>query len=222
MKVCTDASLFGAWAPYTLSEWLVDADNILDIGTGTGLLSLMIAQKTNGMIDAVEVDPAAASQAEENFRLSPWNERLNVINTDISHLKSSKKYDFIISNPPFYEDDLRSPDDHRNAAMHDTGLNLEQLIIAIDKHLTPDGFAALLLPFKRTGHFETAAIRKRLHIHEKTFVRQTPAHHFFRTMLLLSRDKPVEEKETEITIHDNQREYTDEFKKLMEDYYLKV
>lgn len=222
MKVCTDACLFGAWCTRKMNEWVPDGKNILDIGTGTGLLSLMAAQKTNAMIDAVDLDAAAVNQAAGNFSTSPWKDRLNAVHASINDFEKTKEYDFIISNPPFYEDDLRSPDEGRTAAMHDSKLTLEQLVNAIGQHLSNDGYAAVLLPFPRTNYFETTAIRKGLHVVERAFVRQTSTHHFFRSMLLLSRYKPFEEVEEEITIHDDNRQYTPEFFELLKDYYLKL
>src|SRR5882724_12429409 len=103
MKVTTDASLFGAWAEESVRSREPGVRNILDIGTGTGLLSLMLAQRINADIDAIEIDEAAAEQAIENTEASAWKERITVINADAKNYSFPKKYDCIISNPPFYE-----------------------------------------------------------------------------------------------------------------------
>ena len=116
MKVCTDACLFAAWVAAYLQKNKINPGSILDIGTGTGLLSLMLAQKTLALIDAVEINIDAALQAKENFNASPWKQRLNVFETGILQYNTQMKYDLIISNPPFFNNDLLSPDKNKNTA----------------------------------------------------------------------------------------------------------
>src|SRR4051812_5902465 len=144
MKVCTDACLFGAWISEEVKSKNSKVKSVLDIGTGTGLLSLMFAQKNlQSIIDAVEIDEAAAQQARENFEASPWKERLQIYSTSIKLFISEKKYDLIISNPPFFENDLKSDDSKRNLALHSSQLSLEELLDAITKHLKEDGLFAV-------------------------------------------------------------------------------
>ena len=115
MKVCTDACIQGAFTAAYIREQLPGASPVLDIGAGTGLLSLMLAQSGNGTIDAVELDAAAAQQAAENFAASPWSERLRVFHTDIAHFNPAQRYPFIITNPPFFDNDLQGPHQRRTA-----------------------------------------------------------------------------------------------------------
>ena len=114
MKVCTDACLFGAYIANELQTNTVK--NILDIGTGTAILSLLLAQKTAAAIDAVEIDSAAFTQAKKNIEQAGFAAKITVFNVDILNFTTSKKYDYIISNPPFFESDLKSEDDKKNSA----------------------------------------------------------------------------------------------------------
>ena len=121
---------------------------VLDIGAGTGLLSLMLAQKVNAFIDAIEINADAALQAKENFNASPWSERLAVHHQPIQTWTETN-YDLIISNPPFFEQDLKSPNTERNLALHDTGLTLEILWQQVVRCLHTTGQFAILLPAHR-------------------------------------------------------------------------
>lgn len=219
MKVCTDACLFGTWI--TLAECQRSADKqILDIGTGTGLLSLIVAQKnSDAYIDAVELDEAAAKQAAFNFKASPWKERLNIIHGDVRQLILPHKYDLIISNPPFFDNHLKSLDEKRNIALHSDVLSFEILLFVIDQSLKADGNFAVLLPNHRTCYFESLAQAKQFYLKEKVLVKQTPKHNFFRSMLFFSRKNTVT-VEKEITIEIQEGKYSNEVVDLLKDYYL--
>lgn len=219
MKVCTDACLFGAWlAKISLPE----EANPLDIGTGTGLLSLMVAQAFPGMmIDAVEIDLSSAGQATENFTASPWKERLHLIQADVKEYAFSKKYSFIFSNPPFFENDLQSPDEKRNIALHGDALDLGGLIAAVKNNLAEDGMFAVLLPYHRSEYFEKLCLSNDFYLKEKVLVKQTPAHSYFRAMLLFSA-KPATATISEITIRDERNEYSASFADLLKCYYLNL
>lgn len=218
MKVCTDACLFGAF----VANCQLPIAHCLDVGTGTGLLSLMYAQKNPyALIDAVEINAAATLQAKENFEASPWKGRLHIINADIKDLENDKKYDLIISNPPFFEDDLRSNDKAKNAAKHDTTLSLEELLKVIEAKLSIDGSFAVLLPYHRVGYFETEAAKLNFHLSHKILVKQTPTHDPFRGILFFSREKR-EMHSREMAIKNGEGVYSDEFIVLLKDYYLNL
>ncbi|QEC69695.1 methyltransferase [Panacibacter ginsenosidivorans] len=220
LKVCTDACLFGAWVAKKIRNSKSAVQNILDIGTGTGLLSLMLAQQTDAIIDAVEIDESAAMQARQNFKTSPWKERLSVYNNSIQEFAETKNqpYELIISNPPFFENDLRGDNIRRNIALHSSELSLDELLSAIDTYLKDNGSFAVLLPYHRTAYFEKLAGLKYF-LQEKILVKQTPKHNYFRSMLLFGSTK-VETKESEIIIREEDQQYSSAFTELLKDYYL--
>lgn len=220
MKVCTDACLFGAIVSLQFSNEKIK--RVLDIGTGTGLLSLMFAQKNPGtIIDAIEIDEAAAMQATANFQGSLWNDRLNIYNTSIQKFKptATKRYNLVISNPPFYENDLKSENVKRNLALHSDKLSLVELIEAAQKNISEDGVFAVLLPFHRSTLFEELAQKNNFYLNKKILVKQTPAHNFFRSILFFSTNKTIV-IENEVTIKNEQNQYGLEFTDFLKDYYL--
>ncbi|HYK46790.1 MAG TPA: methyltransferase [Parafilimonas sp.] len=220
MKVCTDACLFAAWVAQGPQ---LAARSIMDIGAGTGLLSLMYAQKKPAaIIDAVEIDEAASKQAKENFDASPWNDRLNTYNLSIQQFTSTttKRYDVIFSNPPFYENELETEDQKRNVALHSSALSFEDLLSAVDQLLANDGSFFVLLPYHRTKVFEELAAKKNLFVKEKILVKQTSEHNYFRCMLCLTRKPAAAINQTDITIMGSDNKYTRAFVQLLKDYYL--
>lgn len=216
MKVCTDSCLFGAWVAQKVES--LQVENVLDIGTGTGLLSLMIAQKSSANIHAVEIDELAASQAKENFEQSGYSHKLQLFNVDITQHTHNKNYQVIIANPPFYENDLKGQSMQRNLALHSDTLSYEKLLATSVKLSSEDAIVFVLLPFAKTNSFITLATKYRLYCSEKVFVKQTEKHDFFRTMLLFTKVKSVTQT-TEMTIKE-QGKYTDQFSALLKDYYL--
>ena len=216
MKVCTDACIFGAW----LANYSLAAATCLDIGTGTGLLSLMYAQQNlTATIDAVEIEENAFEQAKENFQHSRWSDRLQVFKADIKEFKPGKKYDLIISNPPFYENDLLSTQKNKNIAKHDAGLNFSDLIKAVRNNLKDDGNFAVLLPYQRIEYFEKLAGEHNFFVKEKLLIKQSSKHNFFRGILVFSN---LHSSYTikELIIKTDNDEYTVEFKELLKNYYL--
>ena len=226
MKVSTDACLFGASVADICSEW-DENYSVLDIGTGTGLLSLMLAQQFKGLITGVDIDPAATQQASENFAASPWASRLRAVHKDIREFHGD--YDFIIANPPFYSNDLKSPDYLRNQARHSDTLDLEELFDSIRHLLTPNGTVAILIPFHRLN--ELIANASEFICWNLILVRQTPNHKLFRAIVFLSYANPdthpglrsglVGDAIKELTIQE-QGAYTPEVLKLLKPYYLNL
>ncbi|RAI97865.1 tRNA1Val (adenine37-N6)-methyltransferase [Chitinophaga skermanii] len=219
MKVCTDACIQGAYTAQYLQN-TPHIHRILDIGTGTGLLSLMLAQKSPAIIDAVELDINAYEQAKGNFAESPWNDRLHIIQSDIQALEAPNKYDFIITNPPFYEQALKSSDHLRNQAMHATTLSYKALLTAIDHNLLPNGEFSVLLPYEPFKDFLALATTMGFTLHNRLDVQQSPKHSYFRTVGIFSRNTHPQPITNTLIIKDEQNQYSPTFINLLKDYYL--
>jgi tRNA1Val (adenine37-N6)-methyltransferase len=219
MKVTTDSCLFGAWSAREIQK-LEIKNSCLDIGAGSGLLSLMIAQKNNIHIDAVEIDEEAAKQAWENVSVSAWSKSVTVIGKDILSITREKKYDVIVSNPPFYEDELRSADPKKNIAHHSPLLTYNQILSVINKRMEKQGSFFLMLPFKRKNEIEKKIAESGLYARQIIIVSQSVSHPPFRVLLSGGFEKPERVSEIEIAIWNTDNKYTDAFKELLGDYYL--
>ena len=227
MKVTTDACLFGAWVTAGIQNssrlGRDKIQNALDIGSGTGLLSMMYAQKDPlAVIDTIEIDKETFEQAKENAAASPFADRVNVIHGDVKIFPFTKKYDRIISNPPFYEKEITSDDRRRNIAHHHSGLLLEELLSIIKTNLSATGLFYLLLPFKRNEEIKKILLKENLFVSEIVFVRQSSKHDYFRIMIKGNLEKENQSETTidEISILNEQQQYTNGFKELLKDYYL--
>ena len=230
MKVTTDACLFGAWVAEEVRSQESERQgmpclyrSLLDIGAGTGLLSLMFAQKkTEAKIDAIEIDKDAAEQAKENAEASPWKDRIHIINADVLAFPFNKKYDLIISNPPFYENELRSESERKNTAHHSENLTLEELLTVIKKNLSVAGNFFLLLPYKRNEEIRKLFKHHQLFISKILLTRQSVTHDYFRIFIKGKlKDQGEEELEfDEMSIWNEKQQYTNEFTNLLKDYYL--
>jgi len=215
MKVCTDTCLFGAYMAQNFSR-----ENVLDIGAGTGLLSLMYVQKNHqSNITAIEIEENAFAQAQENILQSPWKARIGLRHIALQQYSPTEKFDLILCNPPFFDNDLKSADAERNMAMHSTQLSLSEIFAFAAKYLNENGTFALLLPYHRTAESENIAATFSFFLQEKLLVRQTPKHDFFRSILVFSTaEKSILEKE--MTIKDAENQYSAAFAELLKDYYL--
>jgi tRNA1Val (adenine37-N6)-methyltransferase len=215
MKVCTDSCILGAWTGIRLHG----ENRILDIGTGTGLLPLMLAQKSNAIFDCIELEKESFIQAGENILQSPWPARIRVIEGDARRYLFQEKYDFIITNPPFYESDLHSPEQKINKARHGESLTLEELISVIKRWLLPDGAFSILLPFHRSDYFEKLASMNGFFLREKLIIRQTPNHPPFRSIFLFANKKSEQPMLNELIIKDSEGKYCSNFTELLKDFY---
>jgi tRNA1Val (adenine37-N6)-methyltransferase len=219
MKVTTDACLFGAWCSRLILE-MPEKKNLLDIGTGTGLLSLMIVQQNKFFVDAIEIEAGAAEQARENVAASPWPDAIRVWDADIVSWKTDQTYDVIVSNPPFYENELQSEKANKNIAHHSHALTLSQLVDTIRKRLDPDGRFFLLLPYKRLSEAKRLMEEKGLHVHINTTVSQSVDHDPFRVLLMGGHKPPEKFITSHLDIWDENKNYTKTFMQLLRPYYL--
>lgn len=226
MKVTTDACLFGAWVTNRLQCLQPRPSTLLDIGTGTGLLSLMIAQEiTEPTITALELDPATAEQASENSAAAGQQPRITIIPTDARDwiAAHSDRFDAVVSNPPFYESELSSPDAGRDRAHHAGGLPLSALPALIKESLAPEGHFYLLLAEKGWNKFRLTLRQTGLHVHRVVAVRQTDRHQPFRMLLEGQHsergiDALIQE---ELVIVDGRTGYSEPFRQPLRPYYLK-
>ncbi len=219
LKVSTDSCVFGAWVAKKVAALEHHLNACLDIGAGSGLLMLMLAQKFQGTIHGVEIDGPSCEQATENIKTTRWYNRLQLFNTDVKLFARPHQYDLIISNPPFYEGDLKSVNNRYNFAKHDEGLTLQDLLEVAERNLSPKGMFAVLLPYHRTEYFEKCAAGYGLYPSEKLLIRQSLQHPYFRTAFIMTR-KLVTVKKEELVIRQAPEVYSHPFVALLKDYYL--
>jgi tRNA1Val (adenine37-N6)-methyltransferase len=219
MKVGTDSVLLGAWTPIDNLPF-----SILDIGAGTGILSLMLAQRSNAeQIDAIEIDEEAYEQCVENFENSPWGDRLFCFHAGLDEFveEPEDEYDLIISNPPFYTDDYKSENAARDIARFEDALPFEDLLEAADLLLSEKGIFSVILPYKEETKFIDLAKEFELYPFKITRVKGTPTTEIKRSLLAFSRiEKAI--LNDELIIETARHQYTDEYIALTKDFYLKM
>lgn len=215
LKVGTDGVVLGAWAN------IAQAERILDIGTGTGLLALMCAQRNPiASVDAIEMDDPSAEQAEENVAASPWADRIRVHRMDVRKMKSDRRYDLIICNPPYYSGDMSSPDERAGVAKHSCELSFSDLAKVVSDHLSDPGRFACIIPLRREG--EMISLLYDLGIYpmrrcELKYLEDRPV-----KQLLLEFARDENEVRSELLIVEHQPgEFTIQYKYLLQDFLLK-
>ncbi|MDX6747099.1 methyltransferase [Polaribacter sp. PL03] len=222
MKVGTDGVLLGAWC--SVDDY---SDTILDIGSGTGVISLMIAQRSDAMtIDAVEVDENAYEQTVENFEKSEWGDRLYCYNATFNEFadeiaEEEETYDLIVSNPPFYTDDFETEDDARNKARFTSSLSFEELIRGVSKILSENGIFSVVVPFKEEESFINLTKEKKLFLNRICRVKGKVTSEIKRSLMEFSFiEKVIEEKSLVIEIE--RHKYTEDYINLTREFYLKM
>ena len=216
MKVGTDGVLLGAWVRVEESDRLV-----LDIGTGTGVIALMMAQRTvNAHVEAVEIDAPSAADARDNVAASPWSERVEVVECDIADYAPAERYDLILSNPPYFSESLLPPDGGRAAARHTSLLTFEALADAVVRLLAHDGRFALILPMAEALRFRTIAVGRGLFPLRMTEVWSTPRSGAIRLLAEYSAS-PLPEPPTADRIVIDDGGFSTQYRELTKEFYLK-
>lgn len=218
MKVSTDACIQGAWTPI--------ADNVkdvLDIGAGTGLLSLMLAQRNSNIhIDAIELDTDAAQQAKENITSSSWKDRVEVIQVDVTQHAFNKQYDMVICNPPFFNNSLLGDTDTRNQARHTLSLTYSDLLGVLNSVLKEDGYASILLPTTEHAEWEKLLNKNGWFINHRLYIQPKENSLPNRIVSLCSRNMTEKIVQEKLVIYIAQSEYTLEATALLKPFYLKL
>jgi tRNA1Val (adenine37-N6)-methyltransferase len=220
MKVGTDSVLLGAWCPIENNPF-----SVLDIGSGTGILSLMIAQRCNAeQIDALEIDEEAYEQCVENFENSPWGDRLFCFHAGLDEFiaEPEDEYDLIISNPPFYAEDYKTENSQRDLARFQDAMPFEDLVEAADLLLSENGVFAVIIPHKEEESFIDLCSEVELYPVKITRVKGTPSTEIKRSLLAFKRYELSTLTTDELVIEINRHEYTDDYINLTRDFYLKM
>ncbi len=220
MKVGTDGVLLGAWAN------VEDCDKILDIGTGTGLIALMMAQRNaNALITAIDIDDKAVRQASDNFKRSNWSDRLQVKQRALQDFVADchEKFDHVVCNPPFFNKAYKSQDHSRNLARHTESLSYSELLKAAYELSCETGRLSVVLPFDSEHEFLELALHIGYHAVRITRIKPTPSKPFVRVLLELSKQFGAEAVIHQMIIEDKGRHgYSDEYIALTKDFYLKM
>lgn len=216
MKVGTDGSLLGAWAE------VEHARQVLDIGTGTGLIALMAAQRSRAQVTAVDIDADAAEQARENAARSPWKDRIAVERMDARQLPASweKRFDAVVSNPPYFVEDVKSPSSARSLARHSGSLEFGTLLREAGRVLAGDGVFSVVLPASAGPDFTALALRERLYLSRQTWVLPKPGASPKRVLLAFTHTQPAATLTDELVIETAPRVYSPEFVRLLSPFYL--
>ena len=220
MKIGTDAVLLGAWCPIDNNP-----KSILDVGAGTGILALMLAQRTNAdQIDALEIDEEAYEQCVENFENSPWADKLFCYHAALDEFVDDPEdeYDLIISNPPFYSEDFKTTDEQRDLARFQDAMPFEDLIEAADLLLSENGTVAVVIPYKEEERFIDLCAEYELYAVKATRVKGSHKTPIVRSLLAFRRYELSVLTADELVIEINRHEYTDDYINLTQDFYLKM
>ncbi len=216
MKVGTDAVLLGVWTP------VEGVKTVLDIGTGCGILTLLLAARHPEVhVDAVEIDPASCVEAEENFRQSPFNGRLRLFCSAVEDFRKGEgpQYDLVISNPPFFINDHRSPHPARRLARHTDTLPYDRLIVSVVRLLHPAGCFSVVLPYRESGYFLKLAAKAGLYLRQRMLIFPKPCREPNRVNLLLGFEKgPVMEQK--LIIRNEEGTLTSQYSDMVKNYYL--
>ena len=217
MKVSTDACIQGAWTPV-----LPGMKKVLDAGTGTGLLSLMLMQRAHdAMIDAIEIDEDAYKLAKLNVNLTPWADQIRVIQGDLRSALNNETYDLVICNPPFFNNSLLGPNNKRNAVRHTLTFSYSDICTMLCKHLNACGYASVLLPYPELPAWQKLLQESGLFLNRILFIKPKEAKARNRFIAICSKQESALQEE-ELVIYNTDNSYTQKALYLLKPYYLNL
>ena len=215
MKVGTDAVLLGA------SVDVSETNNILDVGTGSGIVATMLAQRSKANIDAIDIDKASIEDAQNNFHNCPWKNRLTAIHSSLQeYVKiTSKKYDLIVSNPPFFSNSLKSLIYARSLSKHDEELTHKELLSGVKKLINSDGRFNVILPFSQITNFKENALIENFYCSKQLIIYPKYSKPANRIILEFSQERQKYLSEAKLTIRNNDNSFTKEYTDLTREFY---
>ena len=216
MKVGTDGVLLGAWAQ------VPEKGKVLDLGTGTGLIALMVAQRCQSEIVAVDISVEACEQAAENVEASPWKERISVLHQDVKNMDEAfhGSFDCIVSNPPYFRENVKCPEQLRNTARHTDDLNFSQLVFAASRLLADNGTLSVVLPADAAAEFIAEASSQRLVLLRQTWIHTKPGAQPKRVLMTFSKASVASTEVAHMTIHEADHSFSEAYSALTAEFYL--
>lgn len=215
MKVGTDGCLLGGWFDCSKSK------NIIDIGCGSGLIAIMAAQRCDAPVTGIEIDSNAAIQAEENVKNSPWSERIEIVNCDFLEYNTSKRFNTIVCNPPYFVNSLKCDRSQRTLARHSDSLNCKEFFAKCAEISTDTATVNIIIPSDIAEEWLSAAKVNGFNASRITHIKTTPKKAPKRVLMEFSRSETTTNEKT-IIFEDGRGEYSEDVKNILRDFYLKI
>jgi len=216
MKTGTDAILLGSWCN------VENVNNALDIGSGSGIISLFVAARSQAKVTAVEIDTASVEESRANFDASPFAERMQVINTNVNDFHTGQEFDLIVSNPPFFTNDLHSPDRRKNNARHTEALSFDDLCSVASRLLTEDGKFCVVLPYSQKTVFVRAARENNLFTQKEMLIFPRRGAEPNRINIEFGKKNTEEINKELFVIREENNNFTDQYREWLGKYYLSI
>ena len=217
MKVGTDGVLLGAWAD------LPERGRVLDLGTGTGLVALMVAQRCQADVVAVDISAEACEQAQENAAHSPWADRIHVLHRDVKTMRETdfqQVFDAIVSNPPYFKENVKCPGHLRNTARHTDELDFRQLALSASYLLKEEGTLSVVLPADAAAEFIAESSAQRLSLARQTWIHTKPGAQPKRVLMTFKKGGSEAAEIVHMTIHEADHSFSQAYRSLTADFYL--
>ena len=214
MKAGTDAVLLGSMADTT------NIHSILDIGTGSGIIALMLAQRSDATVTAIDIHPQSVAQAAANFSGSPWHCRLIAVEASAQqYAEKDNQFDLIVSNPPYFKNSLKSPTESRNIARHDDTLNFLTLVQCVDRMLASNGKFSCIIPEADSVRMTENCIENNLFLSHKIFIHPKPGSHANRAILTFTRSNSASTELSHFVVRNSDNTYSDQYLQITKDFH---